>query len=288
MSPQKKIMPLVGGHLRTILSVDIAVFGTASLLFAIWLIVTRRGYLRQMLWMTLLSNLARTMLGLLLLFDFSRVVRLPDGIEIYWLRWAIYACVWGLAGLTHVLAKFSVQQCFYQRWNLSLMGFGLACVAVTVASRMGTEDQRIVALCIGGLFFFAGIAMLFIYAQRRDAAAWFVYISQVLLLSAVAVAFMLGHAAWRVLDAQYFGVPQRRRRVLDLQNETIFYLCADFALYVLWPIVQIWIHWPFAVRTCTKKDDDTAVADDCRQLRTWTEVTHGSTVVAPSSVEYQY
>lgn len=259
-------MPIVGGDLRTVLAVDTATFGAGSLAFALWLFFTRRGHLRQILWLTLLSNLVRTLLPLLLLFDFSRMTR--GSVEIYWLRWLVYAGVWGLCGLSHVLAKFSVQERFYQRWNMSLGGFGAAAFAVFIASRMAEEDQRILSLCIGGVLFLAGIAMLFIYAQRRDIKANLVYISTLLLMAASVVAFALGHAAWRRIELVY---------------ETVFYLCVDFLLYIVWPAVMLWLHCPCVVVTCNKKTDQEAVC--LRQNQTWGGVV-SSPVYAPGPADF--
>jgi len=233
-------MPLVGGDLRIVDIVDLCFFGTVTILFFAWLFTTRKGYLKSVLWYTSLSNLARAVLALLLLFQFSSTIR-SDGVTVLWVRWMFYAIIFGLCGITHAIGEVSCQRRYFYRWCMSLT-LGLAFVAIWVASKSGENVQRIIALALSGLPYLAFSLMLWMWAWRSD---WKMIITLLLfngLLVGYPLFFALGHSGWNVGG-------------FSLVWETSCYLVLDAVLISLLPAFCAIIHCPCACGDAGKKHD---------------------------------
>jgi len=106
----------------------------------------------------------------------------------------------------------NVQEADFDGLEPDLIVFGSPCQSFSVAGkRLGMDDPRgnlaLVALSIIGRlgprwFLFENVPGLFSSGGRRDFGQFLGAVDE------------LGYSgAWRVLDAQYFGVPQRRRRI---------------------------------------------------------------------------
>ena len=87
-------MTIVSGDLLTVLIVDLSFFGAITIVYCVWTYCTHRSYLRNILIYATLSNLARAILALMLMFNFSLTTR-SDGIMVFWLRWLFLMLIWG-------------------------------------------------------------------------------------------------------------------------------------------------------------------------------------------------
>ena len=213
-------MGWVGGNLGTVYIVGICYFGAAAALFGLWLLNTKRAYLRSMLGYTVLSCAALAVCTTTLGFNFTLTTRL-DGVIIVWLRWLYYALIYGLSGQEH----------YWQRWLTSLF-FGAAFVGPAVASTSGDVDQRIVALCLSALPYVVGVFALWSLASNRRPHTVFV-------MSVFTVGVGL-YALWFALGGSGFAAVSGYSFVW----ESATYLMLDAVLVTLLPALVCFVHCP--------------------------------------------
>ncbi len=235
-------MTIVSGDLLTVLIVDLSFFGAITIVYFVWLWTTGRSYLKNILIYASLSNLARAILALMLMFNFSLTTR-SDGIMIFWLRWLFLFLIWGTCGVTHAYAEMAVQTAYYKRWIVSLI-LGLSFVGPWVASDAGSEDQRIVALSLSAIPYVAGIVLLWVFAHRRDFIAIVVLSVVTIGVLLYALFYALGHSGWSIITLVW---------------ETAAFLILDAILIALGPAVAAIIHCPHVIERTCKKDDDATV-----------------------------
>lgn len=228
----------IGGDLRIVLVyVDLPFFVVAGLLFAIWRFTTCKQYLHSILCAAALSTLIRSILPLMLAFNFSLETR-GDGVQIMWLRWLFYLIVWGATGPLHSQAEFTLYRTHFRYWIVSIV-LALSFVGPWVASGMASSDQRIVAFALAALPLLAGLFLMWTYAVRWDFKSISILLLYTLTFPAYGVVYALGHSGWRIINLVW---------------ESVGYLIIDAVMIAFMQAVIAVFNCPCAAELCKKND----------------------------------
>lgn len=225
---------IVGGDLRTQLIIDACFFGAFGALQFLWVLTTRRGYLRPMLWAFVLASFLRVLLPIAMLWSVGNYPR-GDGVEVSWLRFAFYIAIYALA-LPFGYTEYLNYDTNYHKWTTAI-SLALTMVGPLAATLVQYEETRIFFIAAAFVPFLFANACLWWYRRAKihvdpnhQAMPWnhilFLLLAEAGWLGG-AVVFILGHAF---------------TRKITFVQENYGFFGVDVLLYILLPLFAKLMH----------------------------------------------